>query len=516
MDGMKIAILGDVGQPVYHVGDEAMTHAAVAELRRRGFDDLLVLSRNPAESRAAFGTESAPTLPFPWPPAERSDYLARVLRAADGDASALPESDPAWQFVETLRGCEALLVAGGGNMNSIYGWLLYERAAAVATARRLGLQVVVAGQTLGPDLHGPDRDVARDLLQNAGLAGAREVPSLHLMREVGGDGANAQHCLDDASFFASDSLNAAAQPEDTDVPEGPFIAATFGPGHGEADRDAYLDALAGALDQAAEATGCSVVFVPHMATPRIPLFGDDEVPAETGADVDEQMHREISARMTSPNRVLLPIRNAAGTAALTARAAMVLTSRYHPVVFALDAAVPVVALAPEGYSDVRIRGALENWGAGKLALTLPSLFDGTFAEAAADVWKNRDAVSSYLARTGEERRASFAQWWDIVAATLSGQGRVAQPDPTPDTAGFPAGLDGGWQARDAAHRRTFLQLASALARLRIEHEHLNGTLTTALRERDDARGELQAWQNSRTFALLGKLAPVRQILRRKK
>ncbi|MER2137912.1 MAG: polysaccharide pyruvyl transferase family protein, partial [Arthrobacter sp.] len=62
---MKIAILGDVGQPVYHVGDEAMTHAAVAELRRRGFDDLLVLSRNPAESRRAFGADSAPTLLFP-------------------------------------------------------------------------------------------------------------------------------------------------------------------------------------------------------------------------------------------------------------------------------------------------------------------------------------------------------------------------------------------------------------------------------------------------------------------
>lgn len=509
---MKIAILGDVGQPVYHVGDEAMTHAAVDELRRRGFDDLLVLSRNPAESRRAFGTDSAPTLPFPWPPAERSGYLDRVLRAADGDASALPESDAAWQFIEVLRGCGALLVAGGGNMNSLYGWLLYERAAAVAVARRLGLRVVVAGQTLGPDLYGPDRDVAGDVLRNADLAGAREEPSLHLMQELAGAGAGIRHCLDDASFFASASRDSAEPHTDANLPQDPFIAATFGPAHGETDRNAYLDALAGALDQAAAATGCSVVFLPHMATPRVPLFGEGQADVSAHRDVDEQMHQEIADRMASPSLVL-PIRSAARTAALTARAALVLTSRYHPVVFALDAAVPLVALAPEGYSDVRIRGALENWGAGKLALTLPSLFDGSFAEAAADVWKNRDAVTTYLQHTGDDRKTAFACWWDAVAATLNGQD-AATPAPQQErTAQFPGGLDGAWQERDAAHRRTFLPLASALSGLRIEQEHLHGSLAAAARERDDARSELQAWKNSRTFALLGKLDPLRQILR---
>lgn len=510
---MKIAILGDVGQPVYHVGDEAMTHAAVAELRRRGFDDLLVLSRNPSESRRAFGTESAPTLSFPWPPAERSVYLDQVLRAAGGDTSALPEADQAWTFIETLRRCGALLVAGGGNMNSIYGWLLYERAAAVAVARRLGLNVVVSGQTLGPDLHGPDREAARDLLLNAALAGAREEPSRRLMEEIAGNEAHVVHCLDDASFFSSESLAAG---EDTAVPDGPFIAATFGPAHGETDRDAYLDALAGALDQAAGTTGCTVVFLPHMATARTALFGEEAVSAATNADVDEQMHQDIADRMKTPNRVLLPIRNAARTAALTGRAAMVLTSRYHPVVFALDSAVPVVALAPEGYSDVRIRGALENWGAGKLALTLPSLFDGSFAEAAADVWKNRDAVSTYLSRIGDGRRTAFDRWWDSVAAALNGQAPAGPAVLPALPAEFPGGLDGDWQDRDAAHRSTFLPLASALARLRIEHEHLHGHHIQVRRERDDARAELQGWKNSRTFALLEKLAPARRILRGRK
>lgn len=517
MGHMRTAILGDVGQPVYHVGDEAMTHAAVAELRRRGFEDLLVLSRNPEESRQAFGTDTARTLGFPWPPDERADYFSRVLRAAEGDASVLPEEDQVWDLIAALRSCDALLIAGGGNMNSIYGWLLYERAAVVSVARILGLRVAVAGQTMGPDLFGADREAATDLLRGADLAGAREQSSLRLMQELAGGATPVWGCLDDASFFATASRESSDGGPAAEAFEAPFIAATFSPGHGEAGHEAYVDALAGALDTAAEQTGCTVVFIPHMATPRLPVFdGIEPVRAETDpADADELMHQQIAARMKTSRKVLLPIQNAEQAAGLTSRAALVMTSRYHPVVFALDSAVPVVALAPENYSDVRMRGALDNWGAGSLAMTLPSLYDGSFAAATVDVWKNREAITSFLLETGTVQRRRFAGWWDAVASALSGS--VQPEDPAGQPAfDFPAGLDTGWQQRDAAHACTYLPTASALSGLRVEHEHLRAALAVAERERDDARGELQAWKDSRTFAILAKTAAVRTLLRGKR
>ncbi|MSS00024.1 polysaccharide pyruvyl transferase family protein [Arthrobacter sp. BL-252-APC-1A] len=514
---MRIAVLGDVGQPVYHVGDEAMTHAAVAELRHRGIGDLLVLSRNPNESRRAFGTDSARTLAFPWPPDERSDYLARVLRAAEGDTSALPEQDQVWDLIAALRTCDALLIAGGGNMNSLYGWLLYERAAVAAVARILGLRVAIAGQTLGPDLFGADRETAGDLLSAAELAGAREEPSLHLMRDLAGGTTPVRGCLDDASFFATDCRDKSGAGRAADLFEEPFIAATFSPGHGEADHDAYLDALAEALDTVAEQTGCTVVFIPHMATPRGPLFdGMDPSLEDSGpTDADELMHQKVAARMKSSGKVLMPIQNAEQTAALTSRAALVMTSRYHPVVFALDSAVPVVAVAPEHYSHVRMHGALDNWGAGSLALTLPSLFDGSFAAATLDAWKNREAITSFLLEAGTVQRQRFSGWWDTVASALADGTRAEDPAGQPAVA-FPAGMETGWQQRDAAHAGTYLPTASALSGLRVEHEHLRAALAVTERERDDARGELQAWKDSRTFAILAKIATVRALLRGKR
>ncbi|MDQ0734081.1 polysaccharide pyruvyl transferase family protein [Arthrobacter agilis] len=506
MGDVKVAVLGDVGQSIYHVGDEAMTHAAIDELRGRGIDDIVVLTRNVQVSGRAFESEAVPTLTFPWPPRERSDFLRRVLAVAQDDRNAHAETDAILDFIEHLRQCDALLVAGGGNMNSLYGWLLYERVAAVRIARALGLRVVVSGQTLGPDLHGPDRDAARTLLESADLTGARESDSLQLMRDLAPDAA-VRPCLDDASFMAvAGRENApASRLESTgkagDLPAGPYIAATISPGHGEVDREAYLSALASALDDASELTGHPVVFLPHMATP-----GE--------GDVDEHMHQDIAARMRSRRVVLLPIQDAYRTLDLTRDAALVITSRYHPVVFALEAGVPVVALVAEAYSDVRIRGALHNWGLENLALTLPSLLDGTLTEAVNDVWARRDVLSSYLAAARASRLDRHRQWWDDVASTLGGR----TPDSVPASLEVHAlpSFDPAWQARAAASALVFLPTAAASTMWRIENEHLRGEVEALAGERDDARDELSAWFESRSFKLARKVAAVASVTRRRR
>ena len=51
---MQAALLVDVGQIDYHVGDEAMGHAAVAALRARGIQEPVMLTRDPQHTAARF------------------------------------------------------------------------------------------------------------------------------------------------------------------------------------------------------------------------------------------------------------------------------------------------------------------------------------------------------------------------------------------------------------------------------------------------------------------------------
>lgn len=480
-----------------------MAHACVDELAARGHQDVLLLTRNVQETQRRFGKAAVPTLQFPWPPEERAEYLDRVIRAAHGDRNALPANDPAWALVAAMRSCDALLIAGGGNMNSLYGWLLYERAAVAGIARALELPVVIAGQTLGPVLYGRDREVASELLARASLVGARESSSLTLGRQLaGGDQNKVASCLDDASFYASKSA-AKAEPvsvSDSAVPSGGYIAATFSGGHGPIDRETYVKTVAAALDQAALATGCTVVLLAHMSTPGM-------------GDGDEAMHAEIAAAMKTPVG-LPPILSAEDTAALTAGASLVITSRYHPVIFALDAELPVVALACEDYSYTRLNGALRNWGLGPLALTLPSLFDGTFGSAVEEAWKRRDDISAHLSEVRPAKTADFARWWDRVSAALAGadHSAFASADHAPAVPREALSFYGAWVKDADLSKALFLSQSAETAELRVERDHLTGRLEAAMRDRDVARERLENWLDSRSYALIRKLAPIRTLV----
>ncbi|MDN5571186.1 MAG: polysaccharide pyruvyl transferase family protein, partial [Propionibacteriaceae bacterium] len=198
---MRVAIQGDIGQPVYHVGDEAMVHAAIDKLSRRGVHDPVLFTRDVAHTRHYFGAgvEAVRTLAFPWPPADRERYLNEIKAVMAGEAAALPPHDQVFAVIETLRGVDALFIAGGGNLNSRYGWLLYERAAMAHIAVALGKQVVIGGQTLGPELSDADRGTLANLLGNASLVGLREDASLRLARALAPGHPALRPCFDDAS-----------------------------------------------------------------------------------------------------------------------------------------------------------------------------------------------------------------------------------------------------------------------------------------------------------------------------
>ena len=505
---MKFVVQGDLGQGAYHVGDEAMALAAVDELLQRTEAPVVLLSRDPAQTAALYGTPSIPPIEFPWPPAERSAYLERVRRAAKGDRAALPAADPVWGVIEEVSTSDGVLIAGGGNMNSLYGWLLYERAAVGLIAKELGKPLVVSGQTFGPTLLPQDRKVLHELLHGAALIGAREPASYALGFELGLGSEKLVRVLDDGSFLqtrtdggpaADGGVQDSGLPDLPGLPADGYIAATVGP---DAWREGTrtLAGFAAVLDRAAQLTGLPVYLLPHMGT-----LGS----ADNGAD--HESHRTVLAHSRSGRLAMLPVLPVRTAAAVTAAAALVITNRYHPAVFGLAAGVPVVALANDAYSDIRLAGALGNWGLGDWALPQPSLTPGGVDEAVAEAWSRRDEIRRHLdgLRPGLER--SQATWWDAVAVVLrGGVGSYAGLEDAP-----PLQAVEPWSRQASEQRELFRTLSLGIGRQWTEWDDVRSQRDVLIHERDEAIREKDRILQSRTFKaakLLGRGADIARRL----
>ncbi|PWD50390.1 hypothetical protein C8046_06730 [Serinibacter arcticus] len=417
---MRVAVVGDIGQHAYHVGDEAMTHAVAHALTARGHTPVL-LTRDLADSRARFGGEVdvAGTLVFPWPPVDRERYLGEIQDVLAGNPRALPADDQIHAFVEAVRSCDALVVAGGGNLNSRYGWLLHERAAALAVAHHLGLPTYVTGQTIGPALTRRDAATLREAFANTLGVAAREEPTRRLAAALTAPERVAR-VLDDASFLSLVPLPDAApgvpgEAADHASSDGAIVVTVA---HGSLGiDDAALPELAAAIDALATSTGAPVHLVPHMV-----------VPGER--HIDLEIHDALADSLTVP-AVVLDVEHALVSARRAREAAIVITSRYHPAVFALEGAVPVLGLAADAYTSVRLVGALDNWGVGEESVLLVDDVAGTpglLTRRLLALWEGRDAVADGLRAARPALAAAADEFWDVVVAAL---GSATSPSPAP-------------------------------------------------------------------------------------
>nr|WP_274604828.1 polysaccharide pyruvyl transferase family protein [Frigoribacterium sp. CFBP 8759] len=396
-----------------HIGDEAMFHEATVQLRARGAT-ITGVSSNPAETAERYGIDAVPAIGFH--PATTGGRLgqrerrARVLSAIDGGAGHLPQDDPAWQVVEAVREADGVLVAGGGNMASLWPMHVYERNTLGLIARRFDKPLVVSGQTIGPVLEGEDRELVTELLDAAALVGLREGASLELVRSLGVDPATTVGTVDDASFLgfeAAPPAGGAASAASVAGAAAPYLAVSLSAHVGDADRGAFATAVARLLDRVAGEAGLEVVFLAH--------WGSLDPTEERG---DSLLHRAVLDQLTVPARVE-PTTDSPAAARFARGAALHLTSRYHPAVFAVAGGVPTVGLAVDDYTTIKLTGALGNFGQTSV-VSAAQLLAGEADAVALAAWAGRDAVRSAWADRLDGTRAASAAWWDRVAAALRG------------------------------------------------------------------------------------------------
>ena len=378
---MRIVAIGDIGviDEMIHIGDEAMFGAMADAVRSRGVDAITGISSRPAESSARYGIEAVEPLGFG---PDRAANEARMLGILSGDLD-----ERASAVAEAVHAADGVVIAGGGNMTSLWPHHVYERATLGALAAAAGIPLVVTGQTIGPELGPRDAELVAGLLSSARLVGLREPSSYALVSGLAVT-APFEQTIDDASYLVSD------EPD-----RGDYALVSLANHVGGADREAVVREVAALLD----GLGMPVRFLAH--------FGS-LVPGESRGD--SVLHDRVIAAMHSPAEVVTPTDSE--TAARLARgAALVVSSRYHPVVFAAPAGVPVVAIPVDDYTGVKLRGALGNFGQDGL-LPVDGLVAGSGAAVASRVWARRDE----LAASVPDRRAESAAWWDRVAESLAG------------------------------------------------------------------------------------------------
>ena len=468
----RVLVIGDIGQHTYHVGDEAMTIASAQALSEGGAAVTLMtrdvghsaryigaavnheaVNHEAAQHEAGAPYEYLPFLLFPWAPAERELTLAAfecVLTELHADrehpstaelsvlpqVQALPEVlhplaqtvERMVEFADAIAAMDAVVVSGGGNLNSRYGWLLYERAAAVRAAEYAGVPVYVTGQSLGPVLSPEDAQVLERMLRTARSVTVREHSSLAWCRERGID---ARLSVDDATDYlpASPARTlhyaegvSAGQALD-ELPERYVCVTVNECTEQQAQQIAHL------LDNMWREHGYVPVFLSHYGDPQNPESGDI------------QTHQRIAEQLSpSTPATLLPILHADQSITVHRAAAFTLTSRYHPAVFSAAAGIPVLALVPDAFTQMRVGGALRQYGLGEFTLPL-GMLAGAVPELMVAAALRHAAVASDARRTEllealrAERAYLLAQ---ILASDAENRGNAETLGGSEAPAPFPA------------------------------------------------------------------------------
>jgi polysaccharide pyruvyl transferase WcaK-like protein len=394
---MRVVALGDVGviDDMMHIGDEAMFQAARDELGARGAS-VTAVSSVPPETSARYGVDAVQRIRFDGLDRDASEgRMAAVLALAEG-RDALAADDTARGVVAAVANADGVVIAGGGNLASTWPLHVYERAALAGIAARLGRPVVVTGQTLGPDLRGRDRELVAELLDSAALVGVRESTSHRLAADLG---VRARLGVDDASFVGLPTgVQPSGSPPST---HGEGVLVSLSLSLGRAPREETVARIAALVDAAAELTGGPVRFHAHFG----PLTG-------TAPRGDAALHDEVRARMRVPSSVVTT-GDVPAAASRARSAALLITGRYHPAVFAAPAGVPVLGLVTDDYTAVKQRGALAHWGQ---EATVPiSEADSAGIPRLRALWSDRERVAAQARERLPQHRANADAWWDAVA-----------------------------------------------------------------------------------------------------
>jgi polysaccharide pyruvyl transferase WcaK-like protein len=298
--------------------------------------EVALMGPHAADASTRYGTGALPAFGFAALPDEaaRFSLLNRVTSQPHPLCTAIANTD-------------LVVLAGGGNLSSASPEMLFERAAVARVAAAAGVAVLILGQTIGPRLDPAHEPILGELLRGAALVGVRDRTSEAWARRLGVESAR-------LLFQADDALRLEPRPPTLPAgfdPHRPYLAVTLHP-FAVLD-DPRVRLVAGQLAHWCERQGLQLLYVPENLTADGPGGIND-------ADMAAALVAVAGGFALAPPHAPAP--DARGVAWAAAHAQMVLSSRYHPVVFALAASVPALAVPSDDDTKAKLVGALTHVG----------------------------------------------------------------------------------------------------------------------------------------------------------
>ncbi len=381
----RLLAIGDIGSTTaYHVGDESMMLGLLAGVAACGVDaEWTLMSAQPERSAERFGVGAVPGLSFSdcAGPAERERRLEELdtILAEPRWPLTVP---PRWrEALAAIAGSDAVVIAGGGNLSRSWPEHVFERAAVVRAARRAARPVAITGQTIGPAFDGRIRELVAEVLAGCVFVGVREKHSYGLALELGAQPERTHLQFDEAISLEGVEPHRSSEI----VGDGQFIAVTLNQLGDLSDPARIVPKLAAQLAELSRCTGAAVVLVPHVGD----LDGTRVHDVAMACAV-------IAAAGDSPALHMAPLPSPEEAVWYCRHAQLVVSTRYHPTVFAIATGTPALFLYQDRYTLVKGQGALALVGLQGWSLSVGLAASGLLVPAAMELWSRRDAVREHL------------------------------------------------------------------------------------------------------------------------
>ncbi|HSS18907.1 MAG TPA: polysaccharide pyruvyl transferase family protein [Pyrinomonadaceae bacterium] len=411
----RLVVVADVGwEGTRHLGDEAMLEANLQVLRRLipGVR-FTVVGCDPAWIADYFGVDSVLTFGFSRDPsagASRAELLDRLIADATSCAQRSGPKKKPGNFTSAitmaLAGADALLVSGGGNLSSTWPDLLYERVALLQIARILGKRAVVVGQTIGPSLDTNEFQLLSQALSSARFVGVRERPSAALALKLGVPPERLWYQSDDALFLGTSPKPFTTDSHTTARITAPQIAVTIDP-QIRAAGEIMFNALVSQLREISLITGARLALVPHV-------FGHES--AAVASDLTEA--NLLAEALALSSTVVLAGLDAKRAIRVTNEASLVISTRYHPIVFGLSAGVPAIGIYGDEYCRIKLQGALAHAELERWTLTYEEVARGVLLPRTLKLWRKRQQIRRQIELHSEAWRVEFHDRWTAVLHAL--------------------------------------------------------------------------------------------------